>query len=152
MAHRGRKPLAAGHIAHLSGSETAKQRLEMILRAMLGELTVAEACNELGIGESRFHALRNRWLQEALALLEPRRVGRPPKQIESDETGRIAQLEETVKELKQQLDSADARREIAEVLPHVALLVEPAEKKKADRRRREPHPQQRRSRHRLRTR
>jgi len=131
MAHRGRKPLAAGHVEHLSGSETAKHRLEMILKTMLGDVTVAEACNELGIRESRFHALRNQWLQEALMLLEPRRVGRPPKQPESDETRRIAELEELVKELEQQVDVADARHEIAEILPHVGSVSEPTGKKTA---------------------
>ena len=131
MAHRGRKPLAAGHVEHLSGSETAKHRLEMILKAMLGDVTVAEACNELGIGESRFHSLRNQCLQQALALLEPRRVGRPPKQPESDEIRRIAELEELVKELEQQVDVADARHEIAEILPHVGSASEPTGKKTA---------------------
>jgi hypothetical protein len=138
--------LAAGHVEHLSGSETAKHRLEMILKTMLGEVTVAEACHELGIGESRFHALRNQWLQKALALLEPRRVGRPPRQPESDETRQIAQLEEIVKELEQQIDVADARREIGEILPHVASVVEPPGKKKAAQQRRQRR-QQRRSRH-----
>ena len=147
MAHRGRKPLAAGHVEHLSGSETAKHRLEMILKTMLGEVTVADACNELGIGESRFHALRNQWLQAALVLLEPRRVGRPPKQPESDETRQIAQLEEVVKELEQQIDVADARREIAEILPHVASVSEPTGKKTAAQQQRQRR-RQCRSRHR----
>ena len=151
MAHRGRKPLAAGHVEHLSGSETAKHRLEMILKAMLGDVTVAEACNELGIGESRFHSLRNQCLQQALALLEPRRVGRPPKQPESDEIRRIAELKEVVKELEQQVDVADARREITEILPHVACVAEPTEKKRVVQRQR-PRRQQRRSRHRPRLR
>jgi len=55
-----------------SGSKRAKIRLEMILKTRMGEPTVEEACQRLGIGESRFHALRNQWLQEALELLEPR--------------------------------------------------------------------------------
>ena len=54
------------HVKHLSGSERAKLRLSMILKTMLGELTVAEACAQLQVCESRFHALRNVWLQEAL--------------------------------------------------------------------------------------
>ena len=147
MTPRGRKPLATGHVAHLSGSEMAKRRLATILKTMLGEVTVAEACSELGIGESRFHTLRNQWLQEALALLEPRRVGRPPKQEESDQTRQITQLEEAVKELEQQVDVAGVRREIAEILPHVASVAEPTGKKMAARQQR-----QRRSRHRQRPR
>jgi len=129
--------LAAGHVAYLSGSETAKQRLTMILKTMLAEVTVAEACHELGIGESRFHALRNQWLQEALALLEPRRVGRPPKRPESDETRQITQLQEELKELEQQVEAADVRREIAQILPHAASVAEPTGKKTAARRQRQ---------------
>ena len=152
MARRGRKPLAAGHVAHLSGSETAKQRLSMILKTMAGDVTVAEACNELGIRESRFHALRNQWLQEALALLEPRRVGRPPKPPASDETRQIAELEQVVKELEQQVDVAGVRREIAEILPHVARVADPTEKKTVARRHQRRRREARRSGHRRRPR
>jgi hypothetical protein len=126
--------LAAGHVAHLSGSERAKQRLVMILKTMHGETTVAEACNALGVCESRFHALRNQWLQEALALLEPRRVGRPPTRNESDETQQIAQLELAVEELEQQVKVADVRREIAHILPHASSVAKsPGKKTRAHR-------------------
>ena len=77
MARKGRKPLATGHVERLSGSELAKLRLTTLLQTLRGELTVPEACARLEIGESRFHALRNQWLQEALELLEPRPLGRP---------------------------------------------------------------------------
>lgn len=134
MTHRGRKPLATAHLQHLSGSQQAKRRLAMILKTMLGELTVAEACGQLGISESRFHALRNQWLQEALVLLEPRHVGRPPKHVESEASRQIAQLEATLQEVQQQLEVAAVRREIAAVLPHVASPVRPPGKKTAARR------------------
>jgi hypothetical protein len=138
VTRRGRKPLAAGHVAHLAGSELAKQRLAMILKTMLGEMTVAEACNELAISESRFHALRNEWLQEALALLEPRRVGRPPKHVESEATRQIAQLEATLEELTRQVEVAGVRREIAQVLPHVIKTVDSPGKKMTARQRQRP--------------
>jgi transposase-like protein len=138
VTRKGRKPLAAGHVAHLSGSELAKQRLAMILKTMFGQMTVAEACEKLGVCESRFHALRNQWLQEALALLEPRRVGRPPiRQVESDETRQIAELEATVEELARQVEVAGIRREIAQILPHVIKTAEPPGKKTAARPRRQ---------------
>jgi plasmid stabilization system protein ParE len=75
------------------------------------------------------HALRNEWLQEALALLEPRRVGRPPKHVESEATRQIAQLEATVEELARQVEIGDVRREIAQVLPHVIKTVDSPGKK-----------------------
>ena len=79
MTRMGRKPLATGHVDRLQGSEPAKQRLTVLLETLRGELPVPEACARLGIGESRFHALRGAWLQEALELLEPRPLGRPPQ-------------------------------------------------------------------------
>lgn len=119
MVRRGRKPLAAGHVEHLSGSGQAKLRLTMILEAMRGELTVGEACEELGIGESRFHALRNRWLQEALELLEPRPMGRPPQEAPAAELSRrLGTLEADNRELREELAAAEVRRAVAEALPH----------------------------------
>ena len=79
MARVGRKPLGAAHVDHLTGSPLAKERLRWILQTMRGERTVEEACRALSIGPSRFHAMRNRWLQRAVGLLEPRRAGRPPQ-------------------------------------------------------------------------
>ena len=121
--------MATGHVGHLSGSELAKLRLTMILKTMLGEITVAEACAELGVCESRFHALRHQWLQEALELLEPRRVGRPAK-LETDETHQIAQLEAALKGMQQDVEAAQVRQEIAEILPQLTTSAAPSEKKR----------------------
>ena len=128
MSRKGRKPLAAGHVEHLSGSELAKLRLSMILKTMLGELTVVEACAQLGICQSRFHALRHEWLQQALELLEPRRAGRPPK-LETEEMRQIAQLEATLEAFEQEMDTAEVRQQIAEIRPRVTLPTEPSGKK-----------------------
>ena len=118
MGRKGRPPLAAGHVEHLRGSELAKLRLTMILEAAQGMITVGEACARLGICESRFHALRNHWLQEALELLEPRRMGRPPQETApADVCRRLEALEAENRELREQLTVADVRRELAEVLP-----------------------------------
>ena len=134
MTLRGRKPLAAGHVEHLSGSELAKQRLEMILRTMLGELTVAQACERLDIGESRFHALRNQWMQGALELLEPRPMGRPPKVV-TEEASRVAVLEAALREREEQLHAARVRQEIAEILPRRDAAPAPEVVKGGSRRR-----------------
>ena len=75
----GRKPLTTEHVNTLAGSSRAKDRLRVILETLRGELTIPDACSLLGIGEAQFHHLRHTWLQEAVELLEPRRVGRPPR-------------------------------------------------------------------------
>ncbi len=118
MARRGRRPLAAQHVDNLCGSERAKLRLQTILQTLQGQMTVAEACQVLGIGESRFHALRNQWLQESMELLEPRPLGRPP-QVVSPEQAEVARLEAENRDLWQQRRVAEVREELAQRLPHV---------------------------------
>lgn len=129
MAHTGRKPLAARHVDHLRGSEHARQRMKLLLECMLGEKTIPEACGELGICESRYHAMRNQWMQEALELLEPRPTGRPPKAPRSDELQqRLSQLETENQQLREQLQAAEVSRQIAEILPQAAHDARPVKK------------------------
>jgi hypothetical protein len=113
MATAGRKPLGIGHVDQLSGSERAKLRLATILETLRGELKIADACQVLGVCESRFFAMRNEWLQEALELLEPRVIGRPP-QPPTDP--RHQELEQTNAELEQQLRAAQVRRDVDQIL------------------------------------
>jgi len=130
MARRGRKPLATRHVDGLCGSERAKLRLQTILKTLQGQMTVPEACQVLGICESRFHALRNEWLQEALELLEPRPLGRPP-QVVSPEEEEVARLQAENRDLKQQRHVAEVREELARVLPHVLRTAGDRRKKGA---------------------
>ena len=128
MARRGRKPLAARHVDNLCGSERAKLRLQTILQTLQGQMTVAEACGVLGIGESRFHALRNQWLQESVELLEPRPLGRPP-QVVSPEQAEVARLEAENRDLRQQHRVAEVREELGQRLPHVLRPIGDGPKK-----------------------
>ena len=131
MAHKGRRPLATGRVERLSGSERAKSRLATILKTITGELTIVEACTELGVSESRFHALRHEWLQEALELLEPRPMGRPPRASPAVDGDQLAELLAEKEDLQRQLHVAEVRREIAAVLPQVAMTPGRAPKKTA---------------------
>ena len=119
MARKGRKPLGAAHVERLDGSPLAKRRLVLILQTMCGELTVSEACRALSICESRFHALRNQWLQEALELLEPRRAGRPPKTPEAPDAEQMSALVAENQHLRQQVEVAQVREQLARVMPSV---------------------------------
>ena len=47
-------------VAHLDGSTIAKERLELILETLAGQVTVVEACRILDISEAMFYKLRNR--------------------------------------------------------------------------------------------
>src|ERR671924_1100766 len=77
MSRVGRKPLGPSLVDHLDGSERAKQRLQVILETIAGQRTIADACEQLGIGEAMFHRLRTEVLAAGLASLEPKTVGRP---------------------------------------------------------------------------
>lgn len=131
---RGRPPLGTEHVKRLEGDDESKERLELVLKTITGELTTAEACERLGVGETQLGRLRERALQGALAALEPRPVGRPPKEPDP-EAERIAELEAEVQDLKLDLRAAQIREEIALVMPH---LRKPAAEKKrpANKRRR----------------
>ena len=138
MARVGRKPLGAAHVDQLTGSPLAKERLRWILQTMRGERTVEEACRALSIGPSRFHAMRNRWLQRAVGLLEPRRAGRPPKTetppaLQAD-AERLAALAEENEQLQQHVVAAEVREQLARVMPHVVRDRTGKKKRRARRR------------------
>ena len=126
----GRPPLGAELVSSLQGSPQAKHRLAVILRTLAGELTIPQACVELGIGESRFHTLRTELLQHAVAELEPQARGRPPT---AQADPRLAQLQQQVLALKTDLQAAQIREELALLLPHV---LHPAVKAAGDKKKR----------------
>jgi len=108
----GRKPKGPALVDGLECSDTARERLRQILRATSGEATVVEVCAELGIGESRFHQLRDEVLQAAAECLEPRPAGRPAKPVGPSER-RIGELELRNRELTRQLEAERLRYELA---------------------------------------
>jgi transposase-like protein len=102
----------------LDGSESAKGRLRVILETLTGEKTVFDACQELGIGESMFHKLRNEFLQDAVGLLEPKPLGRPRDEIDPEEKLREG-YEKRIQDLEVRLEAARVREEIALTMPHL---------------------------------
>lgn len=132
----GRPPKKDLHVQHLDGGEEQKQRLQVILKTLSGELSVVEACQQLGISEARFHVLRKQTLQAALDALEPGAPGRPPESPPPDP--RVTQLEEENKELKIELQAARVRTEIAVAMPHLLKDTLEADVKKKKRLRRLP--------------
>lgn len=118
MTHVGRKPLGPGLVEHLEGSQRAKQRLEVILKTVSGCLTIDQACQCLGIKPAMFYRLRTEVLEAGLARLEPRPIGRPPRQLTPEDLCRT-ELEHQVTELKSELKMAAIREEIAQVMPRV---------------------------------
>jgi hypothetical protein len=129
-----RRPSGPEYVQRLDGSRQAKDRLQAVLDTVAGKATVLEACERLGICEQRFHQLRTHLLRAALASLEPKTIGRPPRSQVNPE---VHLLSAEVTTLQQELHAAKTREEIALVLPRL-VRQEPSTKKARRRPRRIP--------------
>lgn len=105
-------------VQRLDGSQRAKLRLEVIIETLAGRLKIAEACQRLGIGEAMFHRVRMEVLEAALERLEPRPLGRPPRETTVDSM-ELAVQAQRIEALETELHVAEVRQEIATVLPGV---------------------------------
>src|SRR5262245_58885363 len=112
---RGRRPAGPEIVERLAGSEQARLRLRVVLETLAGRLRVQEACHKLGIGEVRFHEIRQAVLQAALLALEPKAAGRPRRQGAA-EPAQEEELAGQLDELTAQLEAAQLREQIALVL------------------------------------
>jgi hypothetical protein len=90
--------------------------LEVILETISGQLTVAQACQQLGVGESRFHQLRNQTLQATLETLEPRPLGRPAKPT-SSEQAEVDVLQAELHHLRTELELAQVQLKLTRIHP-----------------------------------
>ena len=96
------------------------------MQTLSGELSVNEACKQLGIGRTAFHKLRAQALSGALEGLEPKKTGRPPQAKPPIRTE--AELEAELFEMRKRLEASWLREELALLMPHV--LRENQSKKK----------------------
>ena len=122
---RGRHPSGPEYVEHLEGSETARQRLKVVLQTLAGMCRVSAACEQLGVGEDRFAQLRCTALTAAVQALEPRVAGRPRRQADPSADER-RQLQTRIAELEAQLQAALIRAELAVTLPQAG--ADPAKK------------------------
>jgi transposase-like protein len=110
----GRKPLSISHLVdRLEGSPVAKERLRVILANVSGQMTVAQACEALGIEASWFFELKHESLDRWLKALEPDQPGRRPAAATTPEQQRIADLEEQNQQLELKLQAVELRAELA---------------------------------------
>jgi len=128
MTRFGRKPQGVGLVTPLAGSEHAKRRMTLFLQTLSGQCSVPEACAELGIGQSRFFAQRSAWLQESLALLEPRSPGRPPKPESVPAGDDVRQLQERLRHLESRSAAVEVLAELASLLPNLMRRPRPVKK------------------------
>lgn len=112
-----RPPEGMGHVDRLEGPETLKWRLRVLLETIVGSTSVAQACEELGVSESRLHELRREALVGALGALMPRPAGRPA--TAETTTPREKDLEARIQELEVDLQAALVRTELALAMPEL---------------------------------
>src|SRR6516162_2454897 len=125
---RGRRPVGPEYADKLEGSDTAKERVKVILATMAGTCRLKEACERLGISEQRFHQLREEMTAAAVKALEPGHAGRPAQTPTPTEEQVIA-LQQQLQDKEVELRAAKAREEIALVMPEVKQEpVEPEKK------------------------
>jgi transposase-like protein len=120
---RGRYPSGPEFVDKLPGDAAAKERLRVVLETLTGACRVSEACQRLNLSEQRFDQVRIEALQAALAALEPKPMGRPPRATTPAED-ELEQLRSRVAELEAQLRVAAVRTEVAAILPHTAAAAE----------------------------
>ncbi len=111
---RGRKPPGPEFVKRLEGSATSKERAELILRTLSGELSLQQASEILGISTQRLHVLRQQAVQALVDSLEPQPAGRPSKQ---PETVVSCEAEAEIARLQRELQAARLQAEIATILP-----------------------------------
>lgn len=133
----GRKPLGPALVEHLDGSQMAKERLELILQTLTGQVTVVAAAERLDISEAMFYKVRNRVLQGCLEDLEPKPRGRPP-QFSTPAQERCATLTAEVTALHRELRAQTVRLEVAQIRPQ-AQSAAPVKKTTRPTFRRRPH-------------
>lgn len=112
---RGRPPRGLDLVDGRDGDPIAKLRLKLLLGTLTGEVTLSGAADLLGVSERAVVKQRARFLDDAIELLEPRARGRPQK-TETQEAGRIRELEAEVERLEYELRVARAREELALIL------------------------------------
>ena len=115
---KGRPSLGPSLADKVEGSDQAKVRLKLILQTIAGDVSVTDACKQLGLSEARFHELRQEWLQASCAALEPKPLGRP-KETTLEEEVELLRLHRENKNLAHQLRAAQIREEIAVAMPHL---------------------------------
>ena len=110
-----RPPGGVGHVERLEGPEDVKRRLRVLMETLVGRKSVGEACEELGVSESRLHEMRREALVGALGALMPKPAGRPATAATTGD--REQELQARVRELEVDLQAALVRTELALAMP-----------------------------------
>ncbi len=123
---RGRHPSGPSYVQNFPASAMARQRAQVILETLSGQCRVQEACRRQHVSEPRFHQLRQEMLQAGVQALEPQAPGRPAQEA-APLSGQVQALQEQVAQLQLEVRLAQAREELALVLPGVGSPAQEAD-------------------------
>lgn len=115
----GRPNKGVEHVDKVDASRHEKDRLKAVLRTVTGELSVQDACAQLGISRARFQALRDECLQGAADALAPGRPGRPPLR-DAEHQAEVDELQQENAQLREQLKRQQIRLDLLEGIPELA--------------------------------
>lgn len=93
-------------------SPEARQRAKVMLSTLARDVSVKDACHQLGVGRTRLQDMRRRMLEFACGSLEPRAPGRPRSrpmadpQVEAELRRENTMLRQRILRLEAQLDIA----------------------------------------------
>ena len=111
---KGRPNKGLAHLDKHDVSELSRIRSRIVLQTVMGELSVHEACERLGIDRSRFARLRDDALRQYQEAFEPGSPGRPvERDVEAD--AREQELRDRIAQLERELRYATARARLSEL-------------------------------------
>ena len=113
-------------VNNLEGEQDQKDSLKIILGTITGEMTIIQACEKLGIKESRFHELREKVLQSALDGLKPKPSGRPVENATIN-----LEYKKELDEMKIRLEAERIKTLIAQNMPELFIDYNNYKKKEA---------------------
>ncbi len=128
---RGRRPKKSRLVDALAGPEPSKRRLRVIMATISGELSIPEACAQLGIQETRFFDLRAQALEGALKGILPGVPGRPSKE-DTPEQAKLKEMQKRLDAMELELKAARIKMELNEALA-ASNEPPPAQKKRRHR-------------------
>ena len=96
-------------VGAIEASETARERMKVMLLTICGHWSVRDGFERLGLGRTQFQTLRRRMLDGAVRALEPGLSGRPRARVPRDEDSHEKQaLEHTLRIARAQVDILDS--------------------------------------------
>ena len=107
-----------------NSDKQAMKRAEIIMKVRSGEMTATDGAKELGVSRKTYYEWEQKGLEALLGALTNKEPGRPANKADSEKDN----LEKEVERLKDELEVANAKIRIKELMSE--LGIEPVKPKK----------------------